>query len=732
MKMNTVQRQYESTVSGPKIKMGFAADAASHLAELMSNSVYQDKYGSIVREVVSNAVDANVEAGSTQLVEVMLTDKRDLSNAVGEFSVRDYGPGITPNRIENIFTQYFASTKRDTNDQIGGFGIGAKSPFAYTPVFTVITYIDGTKRTYLLEKSSSDRTCTLIQETETEEHNGTKIVIPVYKKDDIWQFVAAMEQQLVLLNHLLSVTVPNDYEFAGSKVYDYGKFLVIVRSDRVIEHHGIMVSLGNVLYKISAPDKEYCNTNYVIKLNIGEVNPTLSREGLEMTDAAKDLIRQKCAEVEQTFHQWSVEKSGETTDMTQLVEYGYGNENKLCYPNFSAVHQIMSLDRHDVHATPKGWPSELDQGLFRRICNQAIDISSRYDFTKNKWRSASMYTLRDLAHPAKFKCRPLCVRKRHDQRLGSVWKEYFADTVKPHADQLDAVVFSVTSDLDVVVDDILRYTLRDYSQEECDAIHDQVVTCVTNCFNNWFQTHTSKYDDYTPTSQWLEARKARMKLSRKSRSSWTKEMLETKVPTKDVSGNAYRRESHSYNHLKKMHAVIVRLKHAKAIDWSQRSMVHAVSDQNFKRCQKAGLQCLDLPELSKAVARWDNHHEDLAGYERIINRLKFTSMNLTRTVLNRLEGVINLPTQPERNAGTTLPIQYINNRDLFGLKSRKPEEDSILQVNGVVYSLDKIQAQFRNLQKQSEKSPIHSLAFQAATQQYIADDLYRQALISLK
>ena len=153
MKMNNVQRQYESTVTGPKIKMGFAADAASHLAELMSNSVYQDKFGSIVREVVSNAVDANAEVSSTQRVQVTLVNKKSLSHAVGEFRVRDFGPGISPDRIENIFTQYFASTKRDTNDQIGGFGIGAKSPFAYSPVFQVITHIDGVRRQYLLEKA---------------------------------------------------------------------------------------------------------------------------------------------------------------------------------------------------------------------------------------------------------------------------------------------------------------------------------------------------------------------------------------------------------------------------------------------------------------------------------------------------------------------------------------------------------------------------------------------------
>ena len=82
MKLKSNNNQYQSTVTGKKIKMGFAADAANHLAELMSNSVYQDKYGSIVREVVSNAVDANVESGSTRKVEVSIVEKPALSNGV--------------------------------------------------------------------------------------------------------------------------------------------------------------------------------------------------------------------------------------------------------------------------------------------------------------------------------------------------------------------------------------------------------------------------------------------------------------------------------------------------------------------------------------------------------------------------------------------------------------------------------------------------------------------------
>jgi hypothetical protein len=66
---------------------------------------------------------------------------------------------MSPERIYDIYGVYFESTKRVDNTQIGGYGIGGKTPLAYkryTGVgqdeydnsFFVITTYNGTK--YLL------------------------------------------------------------------------------------------------------------------------------------------------------------------------------------------------------------------------------------------------------------------------------------------------------------------------------------------------------------------------------------------------------------------------------------------------------------------------------------------------------------------------------------------------------------------------------------------------------
>ena len=160
MKLSSTAKSYESTINVESKKMGFAPEAQSFLMDMMSDGLYSDKFGSIVREIASNCIDANTESGSTEPIRIKVTKPNSFANQ-GEISFSDNGIGISPQRIDDIFTLYFASTKRDGNEMIGGFGIGAKSPFAYTDVFRVVTRFEGTEYTYLMEKKGDDRTCTL-------------------------------------------------------------------------------------------------------------------------------------------------------------------------------------------------------------------------------------------------------------------------------------------------------------------------------------------------------------------------------------------------------------------------------------------------------------------------------------------------------------------------------------------------------------------------------------------
>lgn len=44
---------------------------------------------------------------------------------------KDFGIGMSEDTIMTVFTQYGNSTKNDSNDEVGGFGIGSKTAFCY-------------------------------------------------------------------------------------------------------------------------------------------------------------------------------------------------------------------------------------------------------------------------------------------------------------------------------------------------------------------------------------------------------------------------------------------------------------------------------------------------------------------------------------------------------------------------------------------------------------------------
>jgi HSP90 family molecular chaperone len=85
------------------------------ITTLLSSNLYSHPEESFIREIVSNAWDSHVEAGNTK-EPVIIRFKGST------ITIRDYGTGLSPDRFKNIFCNIGSSTKRDSNDYIGGFG----------------------------------------------------------------------------------------------------------------------------------------------------------------------------------------------------------------------------------------------------------------------------------------------------------------------------------------------------------------------------------------------------------------------------------------------------------------------------------------------------------------------------------------------------------------------------------------------------------------------------------
>ena len=98
---------------------------------LLSSTLYKEPYRAIVRELVSNAIDASKAAKTSEAeaTPVILNVPKTIDS--DDFYVQDFGIGMTLEQVINVYGNYFASNKQNDSNSIGGFGLGGKTPFIY-------------------------------------------------------------------------------------------------------------------------------------------------------------------------------------------------------------------------------------------------------------------------------------------------------------------------------------------------------------------------------------------------------------------------------------------------------------------------------------------------------------------------------------------------------------------------------------------------------------------------
>lgn len=154
------------------------------IMKIMRSKLYSNPIKVLIQEYLCNARDANREAGCDRPIEVYTPSKFNQS-----FEVRDYGIGISPERMENVFIRYGESTKRGNNLQTGGFGIGAKSGWSYSDSFSITTVTKEedhhVKRFYsaIIDETEKGSLIKIGEDEIVDEPTGTRIIVPIKEKD---------------------------------------------------------------------------------------------------------------------------------------------------------------------------------------------------------------------------------------------------------------------------------------------------------------------------------------------------------------------------------------------------------------------------------------------------------------------------------------------------------------------------------------------------------------------
>ena len=153
----------------------FTIAASAKAFEVLSSNLYQNKTLAVIREIACNAADAHRAAGlPISKIAVHLPTYSEMW-----FAVRDYGAGLSTDDVLSLYTTYFRSTKDKDNSQIGGFGLGSKSPFAVADQFTVTSWHGGVKTTFVCYKENGTPQVNVVGSTPCGSDTGLEVRVAV-------------------------------------------------------------------------------------------------------------------------------------------------------------------------------------------------------------------------------------------------------------------------------------------------------------------------------------------------------------------------------------------------------------------------------------------------------------------------------------------------------------------------------------------------------------------------
>jgi DNA topoisomerase VI subunit B len=132
-------------------RVGIDKSNIDFITTLLTSNLYSKPLESFLRETVANAYDSHVEAGTNEHILILIQDTNQYKTY--RISVRDYGTGVSPERFDKIYKNIGSSTKRQSNDFIGMFGIGRFSCLSCADVAQITSYYNGKKYSYVMYKN---------------------------------------------------------------------------------------------------------------------------------------------------------------------------------------------------------------------------------------------------------------------------------------------------------------------------------------------------------------------------------------------------------------------------------------------------------------------------------------------------------------------------------------------------------------------------------------------------
>lgn len=287
----------KAVISGVHSVSTFSIKSSAKAFNILSSTLYSNKFEAIVRELSCNAYDSHVSAGNKETpFELHLPTTLE-----PWFSIRDFGTGLTKDEVRSIYTTYFESTKNNSNDFIGALGLGSKSPFSYSDNFTVTAIKDGKKSIFTaFINDEGVPSVALMLEQDTTDQSGVDVKFAVHEKD-FSSFSYAASNVLSFFNPLptfTSIDVP-------IQTYNTESIKGVPNTRRLVNKINSVALMGNVCYPIDASLFDHSvssilKTGLLLEFNIGDLDVQANREGLSYIPTTITAISERVKAVKKS------------------------------------------------------------------------------------------------------------------------------------------------------------------------------------------------------------------------------------------------------------------------------------------------------------------------------------------------------------------------------------------------------------------------------------------------
>lgn len=265
--------------------------ATPEMFDLLSAAIYKNPIQAVVREYLANAADSR-DARDDESTRIDVTLPSSLNPV---FKVRDYGKGMSPSFVMELFKDYGFSDKQTSNSKIGGFGIGSKSAYAYTDSFTVRSWQNGGVSTYECSKNPNGGFgVTLRGSRYSEEPSGVEITVPVKAQDystfNRWaQYYCAFLEQFRGCVFTGVRTDTFSFNRITDDLYTYNDQQRLTQYDNLVVMGGIPYKLGESV--VNADESRVLGDKAIFIQPIGSVEVTASREEVRLSEHTRGVLK---------------------------------------------------------------------------------------------------------------------------------------------------------------------------------------------------------------------------------------------------------------------------------------------------------------------------------------------------------------------------------------------------------------------------------------------------------